>query len=104
MCSPMLYFLFFRIKQFHNNLFEIIFPWISTCIVFFFIFHAYALEDQLFNHINVEMETQLVAEFVSKTKASPNDALSCLRTWGWDLKKALIDYNGKYSPICQEIN
>lgn len=41
------------------------------------------------------METQLVAEFVSKTRASPNDALSCLRTWGWDLKKALIDYNGK---------
>lgn len=41
------------------------------------------------------METQLVAEFVSKTGASPNDALSCLKTWGWDLKKALIDYNGK---------
>ncbi|XP_031634732.1 OTU domain-containing protein 7B-like [Contarinia nasturtii] len=39
------------------------------------------------------METQLVAEFVSKTRATPNDALSCLRTWGWDLKKALIDYN-----------
>lgn len=41
------------------------------------------------------METQLVAEFVSKTGANPNDALSCLKTWGWDLKKALIDYNGK---------
>lgn len=42
----------------------------------------------------VGMETQLVNEFVSKTRASPTDALSCLRTWGWDLKKALIDYNG----------
>lgn len=41
------------------------------------------------------METQLVAEFVSKTGSSPDDALSCLKTWGWDLKKALIDYNGK---------
>lgn len=40
------------------------------------------------------METQLVAQFVSKTGASPNDALSCLKTWGWDLKKALVDYNG----------
>lgn len=40
------------------------------------------------------METQLVAEFVSKTGASPSDALSCLKTWGWDLKKALVDYNG----------
>lgn len=40
------------------------------------------------------METQLVAEFVSKTGSSPDDALSCLKTWGWDLKKALIDYNG----------
>lgn len=42
------------------------------------------------------METQLVAEFVSKTGASPSDALSCLKTWGWDLKKALVDYNGKF--------
>lgn len=41
------------------------------------------------------METQLVAEFVSKTGSTPDDALSCLKTWGWDLKKALIDYNGK---------
>lgn len=41
------------------------------------------------------METQLVNEFVSKTGSSPDDALSCLKTWGWDLKKALIDYNGK---------
>lgn len=40
------------------------------------------------------METQLVAEFVSKTGASSDDALSCLKTWGWDLKNALIDYNG----------
>lgn len=45
------------------------------------------------------METQLVAEFVSKTGASPSDALSCLKTWGWDLKKALVDYNG---TICRK--
>lgn len=40
------------------------------------------------------MEAQLVSEFVSRTGASSNDALSCLNSWGWDLKKALIDYNG----------
>lgn len=44
-------------------------------------------------HFN-NMEAQLVAEFVSRTGASSNDALSCLNSWGWDLKKALIDYNG----------
>lgn len=42
------------------------------------------------------MEAQLVSEFLSRAPgASPNDALSCLNSWGWDLKKALIDYNGK---------
>lgn len=51
------------------------------------------------------MEAQLVAEFVSRTGASSNDALSCLNSWGWDLKKALIDYNGNgltkpLPPIC----
>lgn len=42
------------------------------------------------------MEAQLVSEFLSRAPgANPNDALSCLNSWGWDLKKALIDYNGK---------
>lgn len=36
----------------------------------------------------------MVMDFISQTGANPNDALSCLKTWGWDLKKALIDYNG----------
>lgn len=40
------------------------------------------------------MEAQLVSEFVSRTGANTSDALSCLNSWGWDLKKALIDYNG----------
>ncbi|KAJ6636332.1 OTU domain-containing protein 7B [Pseudolycoriella hygida] len=40
------------------------------------------------------MEAQLVSEFLSRAPgANPNDALSCLNSWGWDLKKALIDYN-----------
>lgn len=44
------------------------------------------------------MEAQLVSEFLSRAPgANPNDALSCLNSWGWDLKKALIDYNGKYN-------
>ncbi len=44
------------------------------------------------------MEAQLVSEFLSRAPGSnPNDALSCLNSWGWDLKKALIDYNGKYA-------
>lgn len=42
------------------------------------------------------MEAQLVSEFLSRAPgANANDALSCLNSWGWDLKKALIDYNGK---------
>lgn len=45
------------------------------------------------------MEAHLVTEFVSRTGANPNDALSCLNSWGWDLKKALIDYNGKFGYI-----
>lgn len=40
------------------------------------------------------MESQMVMDFISQTGANPNDALSCLKAWGWDLKKALIDYNG----------
>jgi hypothetical protein len=41
------------------------------------------------------METNLVAEFIKSTGARKNDAISCLQSWGWDLKKALIDYNGR---------
>lgn len=40
------------------------------------------------------MEDQLISEFRLRTGANKSDALSCLKTWGWDLKKALIDYNG----------
>jgi UBA-like domain len=47
------------------------------------------------------MEVNLVADFISETGASESDAISCLQTWGWDLKKALIDYNGtKTIAIC----
>lgn len=45
------------------------------------------------------METNLVAEFIKSTGAKPNDAISCLQTWGWDLKKALIDYNGRLMEL-----
>ncbi|XP_058839574.1 OTU domain-containing protein 7B-like isoform X2 [Topomyia yanbarensis] len=42
------------------------------------------------------METShLVTEFITHTGANAQDAVSCLRSWDWDLKKALIDYNGK---------
>uniref|UniRef100_A0A182XPD4 ubiquitinyl hydrolase 1 n=1 Tax=Anopheles quadriannulatus TaxID=34691 RepID=A0A182XPD4_ANOQN len=39
--------------------------------------------------------THLVTEFITHTGANTQDAVSCLKTWEWDLKKALIDYNGK---------
>lgn len=64
-------------------------------------FLFYPLQAYACNQSNYKMEAHLVAEFVSKTKASPTDALSCLRTWGWDLKKALIDYNGKFMHECE---
>lgn len=41
------------------------------------------------------MEAQLVNEFVNRTGASHSDAMSCLTTWGFDLKRALTDYNGE---------
>ena len=41
------------------------------------------------------MEPQLlVMEFINHTGASKEDAITCLKSWEWDLKKALIDYNG----------
>ncbi|XP_058465069.1 OTU domain-containing protein 7B-like isoform X1 [Malaya genurostris] len=40
------------------------------------------------------METShLVTEFITHTGANAQDAVSCLSSWDWDLKKALIDYN-----------
>uniref|UniRef100_A0A182SW32 ubiquitinyl hydrolase 1 n=1 Tax=Anopheles maculatus TaxID=74869 RepID=A0A182SW32_9DIPT len=39
--------------------------------------------------------THLVTEFITHTGANTQDAVSCLKSWEWDLKKALIDYNGK---------
>lgn len=41
------------------------------------------------------MESEIIAEFIRITSAKPNDAVSCLRAFEFDLKKALIDYNGK---------
>lgn len=40
------------------------------------------------------MTQQMVTEFIKHTGSTQTDAISCLNTWGWDLKKALIDYNG----------
>lgn len=40
------------------------------------------------------MDSQILDEFMSKTDASKEDAIACLSTWDWDLKQALIDYNG----------
>uniref|UniRef100_A0AAG5D211 ubiquitinyl hydrolase 1 n=1 Tax=Anopheles atroparvus TaxID=41427 RepID=A0AAG5D211_ANOAO len=37
--------------------------------------------------------THLVTEFITHTGANTKDAVSCLKSWEWDLKKALIDYN-----------
>ncbi|XP_055537092.1 OTU domain-containing protein 7B-like isoform X2 [Wyeomyia smithii] len=37
--------------------------------------------------------THLVTEFITHTGANAQDAVSCLKSWEWDLKKALIDYN-----------
>lgn len=40
-----------------------------------------------------------MSEFVERTGASPSDALSCLKTWGWELNRALTDYNGQCNDI-----
>lgn len=46
--------------------------------------------------VRTKMETQnLIKEFKERTGAAEEDAVRCLKTWGFDLKKALIDYNGK---------
>lgn len=45
------------------------------------------------------METELINEFINQTGANSEDALKCLKTWSWDIKKALIDYNGKFLVI-----
>lgn len=45
------------------------------------------------------MESSLIAEFIALTGAKQNDAISCLKSWGWDLKKALIDYNGGHAVV-----
>lgn len=33
------------------------------------------------------------------SKCDRADAISCLSAWGYDLKKALIDYNGKRAVV-----
>jgi hypothetical protein len=45
-------------------------------------------------------ESDLILEFMKISKCSRVDAISCLSAWGYDLKKALIDYNGK--PLAQK--
>lgn len=40
-------------------------------------------------------ESELIIEFMKISKCDRADAISCLRAWGYDLKKALIDYRGK---------
>uniref|UniRef100_A0A182NQ22 ubiquitinyl hydrolase 1 n=1 Tax=Anopheles dirus TaxID=7168 RepID=A0A182NQ22_9DIPT len=43
--------------------------------------------------------THLVTEFITHTGANTQDAVSCLKSWEWDLKKALIDYNATGSML-----
>ncbi|CRK88657.1 CLUMA_CG002352, isoform A [Clunio marinus] len=38
-------------------------------------------------------ENELINEFMRISKCNREDAISCLRAWRYDLKKALIDYN-----------
>ena len=45
-------------------------------------------------------ENELIIEFMKISKCDYEDAVSCLEAWGYDLKKAIIDYNGK----CQFIS
>jgi len=40
-------------------------------------------------------ESDLISEFMKITQCkSRDDATSCLKTWNFNLKKALIDFNG----------
>lgn len=39
-------------------------------------------------------EDDLITKFMRHSKCSREDAKSCLRAWNYDLKKALIDFNG----------
>lgn len=40
-------------------------------------------------------ESDVIIEFMKISKCDRADAISCLSEWGYDLKRALIDYNGK---------
>lgn len=42
----------------------------------------------------MDSHSLIIREFIQQTGADENDALRCLKSWGWDIKKALIDYNG----------
>lgn len=45
-------------------------------------------------------ENDLITEFMKISKCDRTaDAISCLSAWNWNLKKALIDYNGNGSLI-----
>lgn len=42
-------------------------------------------------------ENKLISEFMKISKCDrTSEAVSCLKAWNFDLKKALIDYNGNY--------
>lgn len=45
-------------------------------------------------------ESDLILEFMKISKCSRADAISCLSAWGYDLKKALIDFNGNRGQWC----
>lgn len=42
-------------------------------------------------------EKELISEFMKISKCDrASEAISCLKAWNFDLKRALIDYNGNY--------
>lgn len=42
-------------------------------------------------------EDELINKFMRHSKCSREDARDCLQAWNFDLKKALIDFNGNES-------
>jgi hypothetical protein len=48
-------------------------------------------------------ESDLILEFMKISRCSRADAIDCLSTWNFDLKKALIDYNGKLGGFCMTL-
>lgn len=44
-------------------------------------------------------ESDQIIKFMNISNCDRADAISCLSAWEYDLKKALIDYNGKAPNI-----